>query len=592
MKNFLCNNKGAIFQGILFILYFVFIFLTWGKWGNIIADSFREAIIPQAMIDGKVLYSDITNLYPSFAYQINAFIFSILGNSLNVLYGIAIIISAFILASLYKTIKLYASDLTAFLTVLFIMQICTFRISPLNSASWFFPYSYSFLYAFAFCIFSVLFYFLYKKYQKQNFLFISIFSTGLSVAFKYDFLLIGLIPFFEVIKSKSIKNIITSTMLFILPTAVSFCLWFISGGSVDILKNQMAFLSDFSKSPSLQIFNKTLPCKITFKILNQAAFSGFEFFKNIFSILIFSHFSIVGVTKISNKFLKILLSFILFIIGGIVFIPEFVISQISKFSYLSNFVFVQYFVWICAISIICKNFKQKKYSEKEVFYLLISAFAFLMTIRQTAAIYLSYIGNFNIILYFTAFIFFIFELLPEYFDFFKKKNVIMSIFISFIVFSSTFAIVNIDYSKHFSYPISSDKGVIYASEATLSAFKQAIDYANQNISKEHSVLVLEEGLILNYFTGLKTNLKYYALIPHMVDTFGEHAIIKEFEVDPPDYIFITNNRYFGTGYFGIDYAKNIVNYIFDNYEFIKSFLPSANGMPSIEITLFRKKNIT
>lgn len=67
------NNKSKIYPFILFLIYFLFIILSWGKWGHILADSFREALIPQAILDGKVLYSDITNLYPPLAYQINAF---------------------------------------------------------------------------------------------------------------------------------------------------------------------------------------------------------------------------------------------------------------------------------------------------------------------------------------------------------------------------------------------------------------------------------------------------------------------------------------------------------------------------------------
>lgn len=165
--------KSKIYPFILIAIYALFIFLSWGKWGHFLADSFREAVIPQALLDGKVLYSEITNLYPPLAYQLNALLYLIFGNSLNTLYIASILCSVSVLSVIYKLAKEYASDFTAFIIVLSAMEIFVFRVNILNSASWIFPYSYSFLYAFTACIFAFAVYCYYKKVNNHKYLYLT-----------------------------------------------------------------------------------------------------------------------------------------------------------------------------------------------------------------------------------------------------------------------------------------------------------------------------------------------------------------------------------------------------------------------------------
>ena len=117
----------------LIVLYLAFIVITWGKWGHVMSDSFREAIIPQAMLDGKILYKDILNLYPPLAYQLNAILFKIFGCHLSVLYLAGIICGAINLSLLYILIKRYSSDVVAFVSTITVMELLTFRICINNS---------------------------------------------------------------------------------------------------------------------------------------------------------------------------------------------------------------------------------------------------------------------------------------------------------------------------------------------------------------------------------------------------------------------------------------------------------------------------
>ena len=99
---------------------------------------------------------------------------------------------------------------------------------------------------------------------------------------------------------------------------------------------------------------------------------------------------------------------------------------------------------------------------------------------------------------------------------------------------------------------------------------------------------MDEGLVFNYLTDRKTNLKYYALIPHMVDTFGEDKIVNDLKNNPPDFIFITDNFYPFIGKFGVNYANNIVTYVLNNYDCEKVISHPENNSKLI-ISVFKKR---
>ena len=47
------------------------------------ADRGRELLIPEEMLNGKILYKDITMIYFPLAYYINAFIYKLIGVNVN-----------------------------------------------------------------------------------------------------------------------------------------------------------------------------------------------------------------------------------------------------------------------------------------------------------------------------------------------------------------------------------------------------------------------------------------------------------------------------------------------------------------------------
>ena len=134
MRDFIKNNWQILSLQTLVMLAFTIFF---GKFGDVIVDSFREVYISQQILSGKVIYKDLFVIYPPLAYLINAILIKIFHNSLNTLYFAGLFCSFGII---YFTFKLG----NYFLEKKYSFGICLFLISSLilspNVFNSFLPY--------------------------------------------------------------------------------------------------------------------------------------------------------------------------------------------------------------------------------------------------------------------------------------------------------------------------------------------------------------------------------------------------------------------------------------------------------------------
>ena len=64
---------------LIFIVSLFLFFIFYAKQGVYLVDVGRETYIPWQMLEGKLLYKDLYNVYGPLGYQINALIFLIFG---------------------------------------------------------------------------------------------------------------------------------------------------------------------------------------------------------------------------------------------------------------------------------------------------------------------------------------------------------------------------------------------------------------------------------------------------------------------------------------------------------------------------------
>ena len=104
---------------VLFVLYF-------GKQGAYMVDVGREAYIPWQMLQGKLLYKDIYNVYGPLGYQINTVAYALFGVHLNTLYFMGFLNSLIILFSTFYISKLFTDKKTALCIVGLTTFVCVY----------------------------------------------------------------------------------------------------------------------------------------------------------------------------------------------------------------------------------------------------------------------------------------------------------------------------------------------------------------------------------------------------------------------------------------------------------------------------------
>ena len=182
MKSFLINNKYILLLGIFCTLALI---VFCGHYNNILLDIGREVYYPEQILNGKVLYKDLFNIYGPFSYLFNALLYKILGIKLGALYFAGIVSSYLLVFGGYSLARKYLSELLSFCAGIFIIisGVCAVHIFNYTL-----PYSYAMLYGATGALYSVLFLIKYKENNNTGYFYLSALLGGFCVANKYDFI--------------------------------------------------------------------------------------------------------------------------------------------------------------------------------------------------------------------------------------------------------------------------------------------------------------------------------------------------------------------------------------------------------------------
>ncbi|MCQ2743924.1 MAG: hypothetical protein MJ230_03890 [bacterium] len=481
MAEFLRKNWILLLTEILIISVFC---LFYGRFGNVYVDSFREAYIPEQILNGKVLYKNIFCIYPPLGYMINALLYKIFGVKLSVLY----------IAGLFATLGsvFFANKIgKMFLNNYLLAGINLFIISALvlspNVFNAFFPYSYGMLYGIFFALISL--YFILKEKYPVSYLFCS-----LAICSKMEFLPL---LFVLVFISKK-ENIGKNSALFILPIIIVTTILFLQGLRISDLAVSCGLIQIMGNSQTLHEF-----------------------------------YSSMG------------------LIPRIEHLPLY-ITNLIKFVFPYNFQkYQEIILWIFPLISILFVCKYKNLSTKEKIFIVASV---LISLKVFFALTMQSYGVYYLIFALIS----LTILIPNNF---KKIVACYLIFWSLLIgFNNTKLLLKKNYTLNCEKGIiktTTDEGIKYS----------AILKSLEGVSVS-SVLIYPEGLLVNYFLNVKSDDKFYSLIPLYVETFGEENIIHHFEITKPDYIIINDLDTFTYGYskFGVDYANNIKSFIEENYQ--------------------------
>lgn len=533
IKNFFKQNDFRYF--ILIAATAVCCYIFWGHTYSPLYDIGREAYFPTSVLEGKVLYKDIFNLFGPFSYLFTALMYKIFGTTFNTLYIIGFASSILVITGIYKLASLVLSKDTAFIISFFAISFGVTSINYCN-ASYTLPYASAVVYGMIACIWST--YFLVKgvkQLQRQNLYFVlSALLAGVSIANKYEYIffsifILGFILFNSFKKSK--KLCLMALLSYILPNAVCFGFLFHQGLTFPELTNAFLLVKNIVNTKYYQFFYKA---------------SGALFdFSNILLCL-------------KNLVISAALVSILYL------------SDILSKKYTFWCLFLLFTVWLF---LLINNKTDEMYLYLSFLPLLV-VFLFIFTYKKldtsakiivTASILTGYKVLWKLLLHHYG-VYFAPLLIIALFLMTKEK--FKDSFRLFIILLSCTFIYSANLAKNnISHAVVSNDRPIFASFDDARYINETIFYIDENTKPSDKVVIYPEGLIINFITGRKSDDYYYALGPAYIDLFGEDNIINHFKENPPQYFIFMRKESpeYGAGYFCEDYAKKLCDFVKANY---------------------------
>ncbi len=506
-KTFLKNNWQVIVFNIILFLVFI---LAYGRFGNVIVDSFREAYIPQQMIKGQVLYKNIFNIYAPLSYIINAVLYSIFGTKLWVLYTAGFAATIGIINLTFKIAERFLDKNIALSIVLFIISASV--LSP-NVFNFIFPYSYGMLYGLLF-ILSSIYFILNKKYPFAYFFY------SLAICSKYEFILLLPLLIYVSCKKDWWKNLIA----FILPLVITIFPLIVQKAGMNNIFASFQIIMHMGAAKTLLWFYSSMGLVFRWEIIPIYLFNFAKIFIPVYFLYRFNTYWLI---------IPVLI-YLYFMVN-----PEILIYAFPLILILLGHRFL------------------KINSEARLFVLA----GMLISIKVFFALTLMAYGVFFIPFALIS----IFILIPNNY----KKSVCIVTFCCALILG----IKNIHSLAQKDVRIATAQGTVFSDKKYGEPINQLIKYIETSTKPDDRVVIYPECLIVNYMADRKSDNKFYSLIPLYVETFGEDVIMQRLEITKPEYIVISNydtsNYYYSA--FGKDYAGRIILYITEKYKFQKSF---------------------
>lgn len=523
MRDFFINNKYLLILCLISVLGLL-IFI--GHYSGILIDFGREVYYPEQILNGKVLYKDLFNIYGPLAYQINAILYKIFGIKLSTLYVAGSISAVMIVSCIYLIAEKFLSEFLSFSIGLFTIAVGIMTVSIFN---FHFPYSWACLYGILSFLVSLYFLINFSENNSSENLCLSALFAGACAVLKYDFILYCLIVLFFVIKNKNLKAFLF--MCFI--PFVSFGALFFQGlnfidiyNSFDIVKNMLKSrtLVYFYQNSGVYFHPKAILTNIVLFLKFVIPFGGFLYGVNFFN---------------KNKSASVVISMLSLIL------------LFYLFDYKISFGFLPLLLLI-SVSILFRDFSSK--------LKLLVLSAILVSAKVFWVLLLNSYGVYYVSIILVAIFSVIFKYLP--------KN--LEKFTSFILLLISFIIIfgNLSEYKSTSNLIATSKGKIYTKLSQAQSTNQLVDYINNYTLSNDKILIIPEGLIINFFTKRESDDFYNSFLPLYTETFGVDVIIKHFDMRKPEYIILSNLDMKDYYYRFIcqDYASDFCSFILKNYD--------------------------
>lgn len=592
--------KKSGYFGILSLIFFTALIFLWGRFGDPVIDCGREAYIPYAMADlGKVLFKDIVCIYGPVPYYLNAFIVKLFGPSLNTMQAIGALLSYIFVLGYFCLSKRFIGAPFAFgLTVLIIFSCI---LTP-SISNFIFPYSYAIVCALVFAVFHLIFLFKFvdctasdtgenalKSGGKTSlYLSFSAFFLSLCLLSKFDFLpcvLPFLIILFLFRKSLKLRDCALSFLAFLIPFGAVFLIFLIQKVSIEDLTFNFKMISNMAYSPSLQYFYTV--CTGYFFEFKKTFMFVPKFLVSSFFVILAGVLGYFADKKIGNKALYAGFFILSFVILGAFYL------SFGLFRYI--FLYLPLLVFLFFIASVAKFIlKKAKDPSLSVFmagikiYTLI-LFSIFFSLKTLFGLFHELYGVYYLPFIALSFVIIIFILCPERFKTFAEAAFPWSAgFIIFLfILSNSIAFFGVK-----SVPVKTPAGTIYTTSPYLN---NVISFLKSDMKENDSVLVLPEGLFVNFALHKEHNFFNTSFTPLDFDAYSEDYLINKVSANAPKYLVIIKRDYsdYGKSFICEDFGQKFcakINELYKNKNLINDEFASVSGHKPV-IAVFKRKGM-
>lgn len=547
MREFYIKNKPLI---ILWLLCITALIIFMGHYSNILFDVGRETYYPQRILEGKVLYKDLFNIYGPFSYLWNAFLYKIFGINLRALYISGAICSLAIVSGVYLIAKRFLNTSLSFAIGLFtiVTGVCANHLFNYT-----FPYSWAMLYGTVGFLYSVYFLIKYKDNENPHFLYMAGLLAGFAAANKYDFIIYSIFLFCVSIFTKNKKNILNFITSFMVFPILSFGILFLQGLRIEDLIVAMQEIQKLMNTKTLEYFYS-----------NQ----GVLFSPAVFPVWIYNLLATgipLGLMMLSYRFYEKI---------KIVSIALITIFALVGYKFLSPALFA----FLTPLLFLVSIFGYKKIKTNiPLLLVIISAIgaSFKTFWGLTPMSYGCYYTPIVLIAFFGVMFTFINE----------KYQKIAAIFLT--VVSVSFLNVYLFKRTTTTGKISSPHGTIYTYKQNADNINNILSILNNDENVNSTALIYPEGMIINFLSknNIKSDDYYNSLLPLYLESMGEEKFQKVLEEKNPKFIILTsqNTSDYYFNHICTNYAFNFCNQVEQEYQQEATF----NG--DIAFKIYRKR---
>lgn len=126
------------------------------------------------------------------------------------------------------------------------------------------------------------------------------------------------------------------------------------------------------------------------------------------------------------------------------------------------------------------------------------------------------------------------------------------------------------YYRHKDVVLGSGGDVMLSAGGRAEQLGNALEQLEAAMGPDETLLVLPEGVGLNYWLRRRNSTRYNLYLPPEIAVFGEDAMLADWEAHPPDWVALVHRdgREFGTGPFGVDprFGRGLLAWVRARYE--------------------------